>query len=1000
MDETGMNSEVLIKDGGARSQVKINRFEQKGGMLADGLRERGGGSGGNSELERISLGELFRTMQTTTSGTELSQLRNEKARRWQEVSDKLGDNLKQVREGIESVEKTIEAGQKPETGSDAPEIAKRIADSSGLNNDQQTMLETVIKDEVRVKFLYSSKAPDHLKDNLDSQDKRLRVTDISGIPVAESKSSGRGGRGVMIGEENKEEEGKKETEEDREAKSTVDYFRIGKERASLQNLGNEGFIKAYDEMLENPDNLVKRNEVAERINRASALGLNRVISAEVVEEILEMPEGDRGSDVKLTERLVQARDETEKAVQEHLRDMVKEGQIKPEEAQKLVGYGKLEMTRLAARLKAEDPLYPEPQVFQTTKPMEKEAGFKWRDVRNYVTDEEKKREEEEVGGVSKEDKFDHFLRRVLGLEAAELGAEVLEPFVEAQLKKFLKGRKETRQGKKETERVEKPKEKEEEKPKEAPKPEEAEIKPGNFQEAYDFIKQNWRSYDVLRAEEKAKFDEALRVKNASVEATSRHGNNEYDPDKGMFDGAKQGVRAVMSRLVGDDNYWVEVQTSGLPRQDMISKMARDLEPIRKATPDGQGVAEGIRDAWFEGVVRQWRLAELRAEDKRGIPGNRRDRIDELEREQRFLGWGSVSTPETLLLLDQLADRAVSWRIQNDPALKSWADAESEKNKPGENQAEQVLSPEEMVKRIRQELRVTETSLFQSADVMQRINNLKAIANHENVDPALREEIMDRLSVWMAGSEVVQGKAAPKDIIGKVSSLRQVFGLAVNEMVVERILKLDSRGIKVSQAWNLLQEVHDPGKYEKRCRELGIIRGQDKVTSITGNLYGENPTNQAIIKKWMLNQIAGDNTSQEQKELAADALRIAENLAKATGETSVWNKAAKIGEDKMAKWMYMKQWKIDGGIRKRGPDVIKASLDGFGTSWIRDSMEVENNRILSAEEILGGNGGGVDNISKLRKNGFETYWVKVTRQDAAFDLLTKMTWEKKELKKRT
>ncbi len=299
-------------------------------------------------------------------------------------------------------------------------------------------------------------------------------------------------------------------------------------------------------------------------------------------------------------------------------------------------------------------------------------------------------------------------------------------------------------------------------------PVEKEISPefANFGEAYEYLRENWEHYDTLTEEENKMFKAALRMKQKGVRAISRHGRNKYGEGRGMFDHAKIEVRNLMRKLIEDDTYWAQVQgTSGMSRDDVVTRMAARLSTVSENTPEGEGEVVGIRDAWFEGVARQWRLAELRAEDERGLPGNRTARIKELEEEQRFLGWGSVSTPETLILIDQLANRAVEWRIQHDPSLQQWAQNEATR-KP--RRVDQIETKDVYRQRAAQwGLSVEDFDRWDQLDHVQAsqelkklINSLEVVAKPEQIESQI--EIMMRYLAATAADKKGNGERNDQD----------------------------------------------------------------------------------------------------------------------------------------------------------------------------------------------------------------------------------------------
>jgi hypothetical protein len=464
-----------------------------------------------------------------------------------------------------------------------------------------------------------------------------------------------------------------------QARTAGDFFRSPEERVSFVDALGPGWLREeYDRKVETGK---ASDDLAKTIEQASRLGLNQVVALVALEVVRDIPSGER-SDERVQEELVKQAWEFEGAIKLALDEAKLKKQIDENQRKKLEGYGELSAISMAARIQgkseARNPLGKDVTVEGNSRPMPGEANINWDEARTVASLREEKEKAKANGtnfDTDSNKRLNKFLTKLLGIEvgaeAAEVGAElVLKAYTrwQADRKRMRNSRTEgINQEEKQTEPT---------KRKEPEREPEKQSEFSNFGDAYAFLKNNWRMEPHLNGEERKKYDEALRVKRMGIEAASKHGTNSYGENRGLFDQAKGQVADLMRQLITDDNYWATVQSSGMARGDIISKLADGLDPIRRATSDGQGIAQGIRDPWFEGIVRNWQLAFLKAKDSVGIPGNRADQIKSLQEEMRILNWGAVSTPETQLLIDSLANKAVSWEIQNDPNLKAWADAQA------------------------------------------------------------------------------------------------------------------------------------------------------------------------------------------------------------------------------------------------------------------------------------------------------------------------------------
>ncbi len=87
---------------------------------------------------------------------------------------------------------------------------------------------------------------------------------------------------------------------------------------------------------------------------------------------------------------------------------------------------------------------------------------------------------------------------------------------------------------------------------------------------------------------------------------------------------------------------------------------------------------------------------------------------------------------------------------------------------------------------------------------------------------------------------------------------------------------------------------------------------------------------SAVKELLVKRMGGDVKS------AKKSIQLAEKMAIASLETSVWNKSSKIGNDQLAECTGLQAWrkKRRGAGRPAGPLVHENAIKGFGTSWNR------------------------------------------------------------------
>ncbi|MBX4206138.1 hypothetical protein KW795_02975, partial [Candidatus Microgenomates bacterium] len=99
----------------------------------------------------------------------------------------------------------------------------------------------------------------------------------------------------------------------------------------------------------------------------------------------------------------------------------------------------------------------------------------------------------------------------------------------------------------------------------------------------------------------------------------------------------------------------------------------------------------------------------------------------------------------------------------------------------------------------------------------------------------------------------------------------------------------------------------------------------------------NTLRKEAVKEYMISLLGPDRRASEK------SLQIAEKLAIASLETSCWNRSALFGNDELAEIIGMKEWRkrrSEPG-RSRGPLIHEDYIPGFGTSWLRFTVDSSN-----------------------------------------------------------
>lgn len=224
---------------------------------------------------------------------------------------------------------------------------------------------------------------------------------------------------------------------------------------------------------------------------------------------------------------------------------------------------------------------------------------------------------------------------------------------------------------------------------------------------------------------------------------------------------------------------------------------------------------------------------------------------------------------------------------------------------------------------------------------------------DQMEPSVAREVKARLAVHDCSELMKQAngwifreteKVGPGYAIGSAATAAEDRGHALNREIVETFLRDGYLpGLRVANAWDYLQQVnYDYELWVRRAfkegllDELKIIPGMDIFKDLKSYFKDGEPLRKEAVRKLIVKGLGGGKEAEK-------SLQLAEKLAKATFEDSVFNRGETVGNDQFGEILGLKEWREkrrkDGRIR--GPEVHEEEIDGFGNSWLRKSRDLDN-----------------------------------------------------------
>lgn len=280
-------------------------------------------------------------------------------------------------------------------------------------------------------------------------------------------------------------------------------------------------------------------------------------------------------------------------------------------------------------------------------------------------------------------------------------------------------------------------------------------------------------------------------------------------------------------------------------------------------------------------------------------------------------------------------------------------------------------PEEQRQIARQYLNAIEDSNRDCFDRAIATHVLRLESSYNLMHAEVAEEVRARLAVHdsaelmkQAGGLIVRDarKTGPGFTVGSAATEATRRGHALDRETIDLFLRKGIEGLKIAEAWDLMQEANFdyigfveevnrnlPAKDRLNDTDLELKAGDIGTGKIPTNYHTDDSLDRKdAVRRLIIEKLGGGGEVKK-------SLQLAEKLARASLETSIFNRTVASENDELGLIIGLRGWRrkrMEQEGRARGPRIHEEAIDGFGTSWLRRNRKGEDDvsKPLLAEDI--------------------------------------------------
>jgi|GEM_PF-2238479 len=299
----------------------------------------------------------------------------------------------------------------------------------------------------------------------------------------------------------------------------------------------------------------------------------------------------------------------------------------------------------------------------------------------------------------------------------------------------------------------------------------------------------------------------------------------------------------------------------------------------------------------------------------------------------------------------------------------------------------------------------ENSARDCLDYANNVSTRTIEATYASMHPEIVKECQVRLAlhdsaelILQADGKITRGKEDHDLTIGDAVRMAKRRRHHITKTVIEYLFNENIRGVNFSFAWDLFQSTNF--RYQRTLELINRNRPAASRLATTGFEFvddepmGKTPVNyftdstserKNAVRNYMVNFLVRKGLSEREAE---KSLQLAEKLTIATLETSIFN-TSMTGSDDLSEIIYLRRWRKGRALpgKDRGPRCHEDLIPGFGQSWLRSMINLENDQMLTSHIIK------KRVIGKIREGSWEYYGTVIVGRYAAMKgAILETTWE--------
>ncbi len=353
-----------------------------------------------------------------------------------------------------------------------------------------------------------------------------------------------------------------------------------------------------------------------------------------------------------------------------------------------------------------------------------------------------------------------------------------------------------------------------------------------------------------------------------------------------------------------------------------------------STADEKRLAGKNLRAWLDEGDKRWVLGDVSKEEWEIVAGVIAERLDKLAGEGDEDADLSKTLGESLEKSGEKTVRAIRDLKNSQEKRQQILAGEREEEVPDDEEKQRIKLIMMVEKIENNNLPLTD---YRNTDIAGRIGTM---IEDEKVNEDLRKECMARLRLRhcsaIADAIPPGSKLAKEFLIESLTNPESRYYVLQGDDF-DLLLRKGLPGLKVAEAFKLLEKASTLGRE--------IIDEKGKKVRKTLMDESLSLSQRETILRSIIENLGGGKEAKK-------SLQLAQRIAKATLETSVWNVNI-LGNDPLSEIIYFKNYRFGRAktARDKGPLLTISRIEGFGSSFFRSAKNFDQKMLFMPNEDL-------------------------------------------------